>query len=200
MPGKGCCGGVAQVGMDERITGWWDAVLAGETDEPHPIHGERVKVRLKRDSLELTGILDHAKDRDQLVRQARSRIGKGIRKVDVERLVVAPRLERPGVLEQTIIAAYSDRATAELARNFVVEHSRVTPKHEAIVDHTNSKQLANLVPDEYVDDIRKRIDRGEAVLVIRVDETAAFTVRGLLEEETRCHWTMATPPEVAARV
>jgi hypothetical protein len=38
------------------------------------------------------------------------------------------------------------------------------------------------------------------VLVMRVDETDAFTVRGLIEEETRCHWTLATPPEVAARV
>ena len=186
--------------MDERITGWWDAVLAGETDKPHPIHGERVKVRLKRDSLELSGILDHAKDRDQLVRQARSRIGKGIRKVDVEHLVVAPRLERPGVLDQTIVASYSDRATAELARKFVIEHSRLTPKHEAIVDHTNAGQLPNLLPEEYVDDVRRRMDRGEAVLVIRVDETAAFTVRGLLEEETRCHWTLATPPEVVGRV
>jgi hypothetical protein len=186
--------------MDERITGWWDAVLAGETDEPHPIHGERVKVRLKRDTLELSGILDHAKDRDQLVRQARSRIGKGVSKVDVQRLVVAPRLERPGLLDQTIIASYSNRATAQLARNFVVEHSRVAPKHEAIIDHANTGQLPNLVSHDYVDDVRKRIDRGEAVLVIRVDETAAFTLRGLLEEETRSHWTLATPPEVAARV
>jgi hypothetical protein len=175
-------------------------VLAGETDEPHPIHGARVKVRLRGDSLELSGVLDHAKDRDQLVRQARSRIGKGVSKVDVEHLVVAPRLERPGVLDQTIIASYSDRATAQLARNFVVEHSRVAPKHEAIVDHGNSGQLRDLVSGEYVDDVRKRIDRGEAVLVIRVDETAAFTVRGLLEEETRSHWTLAMPPEVAARV
>jgi hypothetical protein len=35
---------------------------------------------------------------------------------------------------------------------------------------------------------------------MRVDETAAFTVRGLLEEETRCDWSLAIPPEVAAGV
>lgn len=185
--------------MDERINAWWDAVLAGETDEPHPIHGERVKVHLKHDNLELSGILEHAQDRDQLVRQARARIGNGVRKVDVERLVVAPRLERPGLLDQTIIGSYSDRATAELARNFIVEHSRMVPKQDAIVDQGNARQLANVLPPDYVDDARHRIELGEAVLVIRVDETAAFTVRGLLEEETRCHWTMATPPEVAAR-
>lgn len=185
--------------MDERITRWWDAVLAGETDEPHPIHGARLKVRLKRDTLELSGVLDHARDREQLVREARARIGKGLSKVDVERLVVAPRLERPGVLDQTIAASYSDRATAELARNFLVEHGRVAPKREAIVDHANTKQLESLVPADYVVDVRRRIDRGEAVLIVRVDETAAFTVRGMLEEETRSLWTIAMPPEVAVR-
>jgi hypothetical protein len=186
--------------MDERIAAWWNAVLAGEIDEPHPIHGERLKVRLKGDTLELSGTLDHAKDRNVVVRQARSRIGKGVSKVDVDHLIVAPRLERPGILDQTVLASYSDRATAQLARDFVVEHSRVAPKREAIVDHDNAKQVPSLVPDEYMVDVRRRIARGEAVLVMRVDETDAFTVRGLIEEETRCHWTLATPPEVAARV
>jgi hypothetical protein len=186
--------------MDERTAAWWNAVLAGETDEPHPIHGEHVAVRLDRDRLELRGTLDRREDRDELVRQARSRIGKGVREVDVSHLVVAPRLERPGRLEQTIIASYTDRATAELARDFVVEHGRVAPKQMAIIDRSNPGRLRKLVPEDYVDDVQVRIDRGEAVLLMRVDETAAFTVRGLLEEDTRCHWSLAIPPEVAAGV
>jgi hypothetical protein len=186
--------------MNARTAAWWKAVLAGETDEPHPIFGEHVKVRLHRDRLELRGTLERRKDRQELVRQARSRIGKGVREVDVSRLVVAPPVERFGLLEQTVIASFSDRATAELARKFVREHSRTVPASEEVVDRTNAERLRRLVPDAYVADVQRRIDGGEAVLLIRVDETAAFTVRGLLDEETRCHWSLAIPPEVAAGV
>jgi hypothetical protein len=186
--------------MDARTAAWWNAVLAGETDEPHPIFGERISVRLHRDRLELRGVLDRREDRAGLVRQARSRIGKGVREVDVSRLVVAPRLERPGLLEQTIVASFSDRATAELARKFVLEHGRVAPRQEAIIDRTNVERLRSLVPREHLDDVQRRIDRGEAVLVMRVDEIAAFTLRGLLEEETRSLWSLAIPPEAPAGV
>jgi hypothetical protein len=184
--------------MDERTAAWWNAVLAGETDEPHPIFGEHVTVHLHRDRLELRGMLERREDREELVRQARSRIGKGVGEIDVSHLVVVPRLERPGLLEQTIIASFGDRATAELARKFVREHGRVVPKKEGIIDRTTDERLRKLVPDGYVDDVKRRIDRGEAVLVMRVDETVAFTVRGLLDEETRCDWSLAIPPEVAA--
>jgi hypothetical protein len=185
--------------MDARTAAWWNAVLAGETDEPHPIFGEHVSVRLDRDRLELRGMLERREDRQELVRQASSRIGKSVREVDVSHLVVAPRLERPGLLEQTIVASFSDRATAELARKFVREHGRVVPASEEIIDRTNVETLRKLVPDEYVDDVKRRIDRGEAVLLMRVDETVAF-VRGLLEEETRSDWSLAIPPEVAGSV
>jgi hypothetical protein len=186
--------------MDARTAAWWKAVLAGKTDEPHPTFGEHVKVRLHRDRLELRGTLERRKDRQELVRQARSRVGEGVREVDVSHLVVAPRLERSGLLEQTIIASFSDRATAELARKFVREHGRVVPASEEVIDRTNAERLRSVVPAEYVEDVQRRIDRGEAVVLMRVDETAAFTVRGLLEEETRCDWSLAIPPEVAAGV
>ena len=120
--------------------------------------------------------------------------------MDVSHLVVAPRLERPGLLEQTIIASFTDRATAELARKFVLEHGRVVPVQEAIIDRTNGERLRRLVPREHIDDVRRRLARGEAVLVMRVDEIAAFTVRGLLEEETRSHWSLAVPPEAPSGV
>jgi len=186
--------------MDARTAAWWNAVLAGETDEPHPIHGRHISVRLHRDRLELRGVLERREDRAELVRQARARIGKGVREVDVSHLVVAPRLERPGLLEQTIIASFTDRATAELARKFVLEHGRVVPVQEAIIDRTNGERLRRLVPREHIDDVRRRLARGEAVLVMRVDEIAAFTVRGLLEEETRSHWSLAVPPEAPSGV
>jgi hypothetical protein len=184
--------------MDERTTAWWNAVLAGEVDEPHPVHGDRVRVRLKGERLELSGVLDRREDRNELVRQARAHIGHGVGSVDVSHLVANPRLEKPGLLDQTIMTSYPDRATAELARKFVVERARVKPRREAIIDRADGEALRKVVPEDYVGDVQRRIGLGEAVLVMRVDETSAFTVRRFLEEETRSRWTMAAPPEVPA--
>jgi hypothetical protein len=183
--------------MDPRIAAWWNDVLAGETDEPHPVLGGRLVVHLKRDRLELHGVLDRREDREEIVRQARARIGHGVREVDASRLRVARRLEKPGLLDQTIIASFADRATAELARRFVLEQTRIKPKHEAIVDAGNAERLRALLPEELTGDVQRRIESGEAVLLLTVDETEAFTIRGLLEEESRSRWTMATPPVVA---
>ena len=53
------------------------------------------------------------------------------------------------------------------------------------------------MPADYLDDARKHLERGAALLIMRVDETLAFRVRGLLEEDTRSQWTVATPPELS---
>jgi hypothetical protein len=185
--------------MDSRVSAWWDAVIAGEADEAHPIHGENLSARVKNGRLELSGRLARPNDRNELVMQARSRIGHGIREVDDTHLRVADHRERRGVLEQTLVAAFPDRGTATLARKVVLERSRITPLLETIVDHDHAANLRDLVPAEFVDDLKKRIERGEALLVLRVDETDAFTMRALLEEETRSTWTIATPPAVNAR-
>jgi len=185
--------------IDSRVAAWWDAVIAGEAGESHPIHGEALSVRVKNGRLELSGHLDRPADRDELVRQARSRIGHGIHEVDDTHLRVAGRREKRGILEQTLVAAFLDRATATLARKVVLERSRITPLVDTIVDRDHAAKLRDLVPAEFVDDLKKRVQRGEALLVLRVDETDAFTMRALLEEETRSTWTIATPPAVSAR-
>jgi len=185
--------------IDSRVAAWWDAVIAGEADEAHPIHGEDLSVRVKSGRLELSGHLARPEDRDELVRQARSRIGHGIHEVDDTHLRVADHREKRGVLEQSLVAAFPDRATATLARKVVLERSRVTPLVDAIIDRDHAADLRDLVRAEFVDDLKKRIERGEALLVVTVDETDAFKVRALLEEETRSTWTIATPPAVRAR-
>ena len=183
--------------MDARIASWWDAVLAGEGGEPHPVYGERISIHVAGERLEISGELERREDRDQLLEEARARVGHGIRDVDTSRLTVAQRRERPGVLEQTLVASFPDPATAELARKFVLEHGRATPKGEAVVDHQGSAKLRDLLPPEFVEDAKKRLDRGEALLILRIDETDAFRVRALLDEGTRSKWTIATPPEIA---
>jgi hypothetical protein len=35
-------------------------------------------------------------------------------------------------------------------------------------------------------------------LILTIDETEAFRVRELLEEDTRSEWTIATPPQLLA--
>jgi len=47
--------------------------------------------------------------------------------------------------------------------------------------------------------VAKALDEGGALLILQVDETAAFRVRELLEEDTRSDWTISLPPQLAER-
>jgi hypothetical protein len=177
------------------IDGWWATVLAGDVYQPHPLYGG-LKVRLDGRQLRLSGELESDEDRSELVRQARERIGRGIDRVDVSRLTVASRHEKPGILEQTLISAFPSRDAAEFARDFVVKLSRVVPKQSDIVDADHVDELSRFVPQDFAKDARKAIDAGDALLILRVDETEAFKVRELLEEETRSQWTIGLPPRL----
>jgi hypothetical protein len=185
-------------GDQMAVDAWWDAVLLGETDEPHPVFGRSISARIQGERLEIAGELERKSDRDELLEQARARIGHGVREVDAAHLKIARAGERPGILEQTLAAAFPNRATAELARKLVHERGRIRPAREAIVDRVNEGELRRLLPEEFVQDARQRIDKGDALLVLRIDETEAFSVRELLEEDTRSTWTIATPPTLIA--
>ncbi len=177
------------------VTAWWASVLAGDVYEPHPVYGS-LRAHLDGGRLRLSGELENESDRNELVRQARERIGHGIDRVDVARLKVAGNKEKPGVLSQTLISAFPNREAAELARAFVLKHSRVAPLNEEVVDSAHADRLQALLPREFIDDAGKALDSGESVLILRVDEIAAFRVRELLEEETRSEWTIAVPPQL----
>ena len=87
----------------------------------------------------------------------------------------------------------------EFARAFVLKHSRVAPLQDEIVDSAHADRLRALLPEEFIDDAGRALDSGEALLILRVDETAAFRVRELLEEDTRSQWTIAVPPQLNER-
>jgi hypothetical protein len=180
------------------VTAWWASVLAGDVYQPHPVYGA-LKARLDGGRLRLSGELESEADRNELVCQARERIGHGIDRVDVSRLTVANNSERPGILNQTLVSAFPNREAAEFARAFVLKHSRTRPLQEEIVDSTHANRLGALLPDELIDDAGKALDCGEALLILGVDETAAFRVRELLEEDTRSVWTIAAPPQLNTR-
>jgi hypothetical protein len=177
------------------IDAWWAAVLAGDIYQPHPLY-TGLKVRLDGRRLRLSGELESDEDRTELIRQARERIGRGIDRVDVSQLTVAPRTEKPGILEQTLISAFPSRDAAEYARDFVIKLSRVVPKQSDIIDADHADELRRLVPEEFLRTARRAIDSGDALLILRVDETEAFRVRELLEEETRSQWTIGLPPRL----
>ena len=177
------------------VDAWWDSVLAGNLYEPHPIYSN-VKVHLHGGRVRLSGELDSVQDRAELIHQARERIGRGIDKVEVSHLVVAKHKEKAGILEQTLISAFPNRQAAEYARDFVIKHSRVVPKQDDILDANDGDKLRRLIPEDFESDSRKALDAGQAIFILRVDETEAFRVRELLEEDTRSEWTIAMPPQL----
>src|ERR1700730_4441818 len=177
------------------IEAWWAAVLAGDVYQPHPIY-TGLKVRLDGRQMRLSGELESEEDRTELIRQSRERIGRGIDRVDVSQLTVATRTEKAGILEQTLISAFPSRDAAEYARDFVIKLSRVVPKQSDIVDADHAGRLRDLISEDFLRTARMAIDSGDALLILRVDETEAFRVRELLEEDTRSEWTVGLPPSL----
>jgi hypothetical protein len=177
------------------VDAWWASILAGDVYDPHPIHRD-VKVRLHGGRLRVAGELESIADRDELVRQARERIGHGIDHVDVSGLKVVNRDEKPGILEQTLISAFPGREAAEYAREFVLKHSRVVPRQSDIMDAGSAARLRRTLPEDVAEDVGGALDSGHALLILRVDETQAFKVRELLDEDTRSEWTVAMPPRL----
>jgi hypothetical protein len=178
------------------LDAWWASVLAGDVHDPHPIHRD-VTVRLHGGRLRLSGELDSGEDRNKLVQQARERIGHGIDHLDVSSLKVVHHKEKAGILEQTLISAFPSREAAEYALDFVLRHSHVVPTHSEIVDVGTAERLRKLLPYDVARDMGgKALDSGHALLILRVDETEAFKVRELLDEDTRSEWTVAMPPRL----
>ena len=173
-------------------------MLAGEADEPHPIHGDRLIVRLDDGTLKVSGEVQTSRDRDELLKQARARVGRGINEVDSSALGVVGAKEKAGVLEQVLVAAFPNQETAELALKFVLERSRTAPRQKVILTSSGRRPRLKSIPEGFDADVRTYLDKGRAVLVLRVDETEAYRVRGLLEEDTRSLWTVAAPPQVGA--
>jgi hypothetical protein len=180
------------------VNAWWASVLAGDVYEPHPVYGS-LKAHLNGGRMRLSGEVENEADRNELMRQARERIGHGIDRVDVSRLTVASHHEKAGILSQTLISAFPNREAAEFARAFVLKHSRVAPLQDEIADSAHADRLRALLPAAFIDDAGRALHSGEALLILRVDETAAFRVRELLEEETRSTWTIAVPPQLIER-
>jgi hypothetical protein len=180
-----------------QVGAWWDAVLTGRLELPHPMHGSGVRVHLKGGRMRLAGEVQSREERDELLHQATKWIGHGIDGVDAKGLTVVDRKETAGILDQILIAAFRSREVAELARTFVLERSRVVPKRHEIIDRDHAGRLSKVVPEDFIRDAVRELEAGRAILVLQVDETEIFNVREVLEEETQSIWTTAAPPRVS---
>jgi hypothetical protein len=183
----------------EAIDAWWSAVLAGGVDEPHPVFGDDLRVSIRHGVLHLAGVLATEADRSELLSRARTFVGHGIDAIDDKRLKVATSKELPGILEQTLIAAFRNREVAELAREYLVGVRRLRAKQLDVVDHAQAARAPSLVPEAFMPEVKKAFRHGDAVLVVRVDEIEAFKVREMLAQDTRSRWTIATPPALSSR-
>jgi hypothetical protein len=176
------------------IDAWWNAVLAGGVDEPHPVHGDDLRVSIRHGALHLVGTLPTEADKNELLARGGDFVAHGIDRIDARHLKVAKLTEKSGILEQTLIAGFRNREVAELARQYLVDIRRLKAKQLEILDRDQASKVRRLVPEGFVSDIEQALEAGEAVLIVRVDETEAFKVREMLAEDTRSRRTVATPP------
>jgi len=179
----------------ERIKSWWADVLAGQVDEPHPVHGADVLVSFKGGGLHLSGELPSEEDKAALLKEAEQNVGRAIDGVHAKHLTIANRKEKPGILDQTLIAAFPNREVAEFARRYL-ESRGIKAKLMEILDRGAEDKARRRLPEYFAKRTEEALKAGRGVLIVRVDETSAFKVRELLDEETRSIWTLAMPPSL----
>jgi hypothetical protein len=181
----------------DQLADWWTRVLVGQTDVPHPVYGDALDLKLRGGILHVVGELASDRERQAFIREARSHVGRGLDDVDARRLVVKRPHGTPGILDQTLIAAFPHKALAEHAVKFLRDHSRVKLKEAETVRSGNDKLLDRL--GEFAPRVRKALAEGKGIVIVRVDEPDAFEARELLDEDTRSQWTLAMPPVPAER-
>lgn len=167
-------------------------MLVGQTDQPHPVFRDAVRVRLRGGVLHLSGELDSDEERRRLVREASLFIGGGLDDVDARRLVVKRREDVRGLLDQTLVAAFANPELAEYALAFIRDNGRVQPKSAVVVRSERDPALARI--GHLAANARKALAAGNGVVVMEVDEVDAFEARELLDEDTRSLWTKTMPP------
>src|SRR5258705_1742118 len=111
-----------------RVKEWWVDLMAGASDRPHPMFGERLRARLHGGVLHLSGEVASQRERKAVINEAAGFVGRGVDDVDARRLRVSRRKDTRGLYDQRIIAAFPNRKLAEFARAFLAEHGSVEPK------------------------------------------------------------------------
>jgi hypothetical protein len=185
--------------MQDRVHAWWTAVLAGQADQSHPVHGTDVKARVEGNTLVISGHVASEADRDEIKREADHLKGHGIKRVRDELRVTGGETEERGLLTQTLIGVFETEEQAGFAAGYLEGHAHVATESLQVIlpgdTGAGLRVLHALVPETYWPECQKALAAGHALLVVTVDEVDAFKVRELLEEETQSLRTLVLPPE-----
>ena len=96
------------------------------------------------------------------------------------------------MLVQTLIAAFDDPGRAELAQRSLEADLQVPPAAMRLLRRGQGRDLLSKPGLEHA---RTAVATGSCILLVTVDETAAFAVREKLEEDSPSLWTEALPPQ-----
>jgi len=199
--------GDAQGSLDvlpESIRAWWTAVLAGQADASHPVHGSNLKTRLEGETLIISGTVATEDDRDRIAGETDHLKGHGISTVRNELEILPDDTDEQDLLIQTLVGIFENAEQAGFARDYLESHPHVHPQLIQAIDSEGGAdgraQFRALLPEAFWDEAEKAFEHGQALLILTVDETKAFTARELLADETRSLRTLILPPEAASNM
>jgi hypothetical protein len=176
---------------------WWLQLLAGQLEQSHPTFGTDIRAKVEDGVLRLTGVVPSQQDLDQLLAEADEFKGRGIKEID-SHIRVEETTEVQGLYMQTLMAVFESADQAAFAAGYLETHAHVEPHFLTVIEPgTGAAAVGLLVPADHVDDVSRALKEGKAILVVTIDETAAFRARQLLEEETRSLLVISAPPQVA---
>ncbi len=185
-----------------HFVAWWASVLAGSVDHPHLIWGQHVRAHFDDDTLVLTGQVASEHDRAEIENEVTSLLGNTA--IDLRNdLAVAPeRRGEPGLLTQTLLSVFPSVAMARLAASSLTRHARVCPIVMNLFASAEGSALPEvraavrgLLTEAYWPVVERALAKGQAILVVTIDETEAFQAREVLDQETGSLETITLPPE-----
>jgi len=197
---------IAQTDLFERSQAWWIAVIAGQSDQSHPMHGSDIRARIDGDTLVVSGVVPTPADRDEIDREVEHlTLGPlGVAHVRNDLRVVRRRREQPGLLAQTLVGLFASEEQAGFAAGYLEGHARLRPQLLRLIAPGPRRRthalVAALLPAAFLADAQAALTAGQFLLVVVVDELDAFIARELIDEETHSLQTLVLPPEPAARV
>jgi hypothetical protein len=190
--------------VPEHIMSWWIGLLEGAAEGNHPVFGNVLEAKLEEQTLVVSGALPSEAGRRDLERELLLVAERRQLAVRNDTTVAPEGAEKQGLLEQTLVAIYDEELHAKLA----VEQMKGNPLLRSVrfqildprsfggpgaVDGDSRQHLA----PTYRREVQEAIAAGQFVVVATVDETDAFTLRELLDEDTRSRQVLAMPPIIA---
>ena len=176
------------------IEAWWLSVLEGGVIQAHPIY-VGLRAHVANGVLVITGTVPTTEARGEVVQVARRVCATAVRDIQ-DKITVRPDDDgQAGLLMQTVIAIFSDGSQADFAMQYIEGRPDVMAESlQLIVQSDANVSWEQAVPEEYRHTVGKALAAGHAVVVSTVDETRAFRLRELLEEETKSIETLVSPP------